>query len=112
MPPLLRAAIAAASLGTDTKRRSVIGCVAVREDGAIVQARNGSVQHPMHDCHAEVRCLRKSGLRPRIFVARVHKNGLAAMARPCAKCMSLLRSKRVVSVTYTTGGSGWAVERP
>ena len=45
-----------------------------------------------------------------LFVARKHKNGTLAMARPCAGCMSLLNACGIKRVFYTTE-NGYAMER-
>lgn len=102
-PEFLYEAIIAAKRGSDTKRRAIVGAVARRRDGKLVQSRNGSVCSPHAPAHAEARLMRKAGNGSIVAVARVLKNGEPAMAKPCPRCMAILRSKGVVCVTYTTG---------
>lgn len=45
-----------------------------------------------------------------VYVSRRHKNGVLAMARPCAGCMSLLTASGVKRVLYTAE-SGYASEK-
>ncbi len=87
-----------------------LGCVGVREDGAIVSAKNGAAEfhttvrscHLLPDSHAEGRVLRKLGKCGNIFVARVSKkDGSLAMAMPCPMCQIRIRSFKVKKVHYT-----------
>ena len=86
-----------------------LGAVGIREDGVIVQSRNGAVNcSSMTDyqlipgAHAEGRVLRKMGRGGVIFVARVAKKDRAfVMARPCPTCRVRITSAKVEKVYYT-----------
>lgn len=109
---MIELAAEAARPDVDRLRRAFIGAVAIRSDGVIVTARNGSSQSKSPSCHAEVRVLRKAGRGSVVFVARVLKNGRFAMAKPCATCMSALRNKDVSLVAFTTDESEYKIIRP
>lgn len=111
IPSLLEMASEASDPSQDRLRRAFVGCVGVRRDGVVVKARNGSAKRPTASCHAEVRALRKCGIGADLYVARQLKNGQLAMARPCARCMAVLRSKGVKLVVFTTGSSTWEAIR-
>lgn len=110
MHPLLELAMKAARPDVDKKRRAYIGACAVRSDGVIVTARNGSATCVTPAVHAEARVLRKSGWSADVFIARLLKNGQPAMARPCARCRARLRSAGVKFVTYTLDGGSYSME--
>lgn len=110
MHPLLELAIRAARPDVDRKRRAYVGCVALRTDKVIVQARNGSATSVSPNCHAEIRALRKSGKNAEVYVARLLKNGQTAMARPCSRCRASLRNAGVKFVTYTKDDGDWGME--
>lgn len=55
--------------------------------------------------HAEEDALRRCG-SPKgatMYLARVGRNGLPAMAKPCSICEDLLRDSRIKKVIYTIG---------
>jgi tRNA(Arg) A34 adenosine deaminase TadA len=103
MPKELLLAIAAANPFADTRRRFMVGAVALRQDGVLVRARNGSTNTPEPSVHAEARVLRKAGKRATLYVARIGKNGCLGNARPCARCLSYMVSAEVELVYYTDG---------
>ena len=85
-------------------RDFLVGAAAIRADGAIVVSRNGNTLKPTHASHAESRLMKKAGHGSVVFVVRIRNdNGNTAMAKPCAKCQALLKSKGVVLVYYTSG---------
>ena len=87
------------------KRRDVrnyrFGAVAVRRDGVVVFARNGSADFPLQVMHAESRVVRKAGRGAVIFVCRIGRDGGFRLARPCDGCLSELRNRRARRVYYT-----------
>ncbi len=101
-------AIRIAKGGTED-RNYLIGCVALREDGAVVVAPNILTKKPEHSAHSENRCLKKSGTNAILWVARVHRSGLWANAKPCIKCQTLIRNKKVKRVYYTISNNEYAV---
>lgn len=97
-------AIKAAMKGCD-HRKHFVGAVAIRPDGAIVWATNGTSPNPdsrTPSAHAEVRCLRKASKGSIIFVARIGRNGKIGLAKPCPNCETALRNKGMSKVFYTT----------
>jgi tRNA(Arg) A34 adenosine deaminase TadA len=112
LPRLLDLAAEACEPTQDKVRRAYVGCVAVRaSDGVVVRSRNGSAKRPTASCHAEARAMRKAGWGADVYVARQLKNGQLAMAKPCSRCMAVLRSKGVRLVVYTTGSSTYEIVR-
>lgn len=89
--------------GGNIDRNYLIGCVSLREDGAIVVSPNSLTKRPEHAAHAELKALRKSGLGATLWVARIMRSGEWACAKPCIKCQSLIRNKEVKKVFYTIG---------
>jgi tRNA(Arg) A34 adenosine deaminase TadA len=86
-----------------------IGCVGIRKDGVLVSSKNGAVfstsienYQLIPSSHAEGRVLRKVGYGATLFVGRVsRKDGILAMARPCAMCSVRLSSFKVEKAYYT-----------
>lgn len=83
------------------KRCFWLGAVAVRSDGTVVHARNGSSYHRCPKAHCEVRLMRKVDVGAIVFVARVLRDGSLAQAKPCHNCQSSLRNFGVQEVYYT-----------
>lgn len=91
------------ALKGELERSYLVGAVGVRCDGAVVYARNSIVQFPNRQAHAEYRLSRKLDVGSTVYVARVTKNGLDAIARPCHSCQKVLASSGVKKVYYTIG---------
>jgi pyrimidine deaminase RibD-like protein len=85
----------------NTGKNFLLGCVALRQDGAVVVSSNIRTQTPMHSAHAERRALSKSGLGATLWIARVDRDGIPCMAKPCKLCETLIINKRVKRVYYT-----------
>lgn len=94
--------------GGEEERNYLIGCVGIRTDGAIVVAANLLTKRPEHSAHAELRTLKKSDKGSTLYVARIHRDGNWANAKPCIKCQTLIRNKKVKRVFYTVGPEEWA----
>ena len=92
----------------DKRTHRFVAC-AVRKDGTAVYARNAAATHPMPSGHAEARVLRKAGKGAILYVVRVSKNGAIRPARPCARCLALIRSKKVFRVIYSISDSEYGV---
>lgn len=104
---LLKLAARIAQRGCD-HRTFYLGAVAKRADGAIVHARNEATATPNPGAHAEARVLKRAGKNATVYVARVTKGQREiALARPCAKCMGLMRAYKVKKVYYTIGPNEW-----
>lgn len=77
---------AGVALSGDPRRNALVGCVALRQDGAVVVATNVRTKDPHPHAHAEWRALRKAGRGAILFVARVTRDGALACAKPCLSC--------------------------
>jgi len=96
-----------------------LGAVLTRGSTFLSSAPNKFRNHPwishLHATrHAEMEAVRKclNGTRgSTIYVARVDKNGLPRMARPCPKCMNALYHAGVREVVYTTDEGSYKIER-
>lgn len=82
-------------------RAHAIGAVAIRTDGTLVKARNGSDTCPNPAIHAEYRVMRKAGHGAVVYVARRRKDGRIGLAKPCSHCLCTLRNKGASKVYYT-----------
>lgn len=117
---LLSLAAEVARPETDKIRSAMLGAVAVRADGVIVHARNGSdllVPPTAHaeyrvlispTAHAEYRVLRKCGRGADVYVARVRRDGGIALAKPCPSCVVTMRNRGVKNVFWTVNALEWA----
>lgn len=106
----------AARIAAQTKNKEknfLLGCIALRKDGAYVYSINETViQEKTPSAHAEARALRKAGHGSTLWVARILKNGSWAMAKPCRQCSSLIENKKVEKVYYTIGPGEYGVWVP
>ncbi len=98
---LLKLAAKAARADKKNKRTYSIGAIAIRVDGTLVDARNGSNQQKAPSAHAEARVLRKAGRHAILFVARVKHNGEIGLAMPCINCIILMKLRKVDRCYYT-----------
>lgn len=102
------------ALGSDNEnlhhnRQFLIGSLAERSDGAIVISHNITAQEPTPSAHAEARVLRKADAGCVLYVARVTRDGVWAMSKPCMNCQKLIRSRRVNKVYYTIAPGHYGV---
>ena len=118
---LRQAALIALPTSDNDPRAFWLGCIGIREDGAMVSSKNGAVEfhHTIENyqlvpsSHAEGRVLRKLGKGGIMFVARVsRKDGSLAMARPCGMCQVRLRSFKVKKVFYTINEEQYGIWYP
>ena len=116
MPALLVLASKVADLNKDTCRKAFIGAVAVRADGTLVSSRNGSTQAnyptPTPSVHSEARIVRKAGISATVYVARLRRDGSIGCAKPCSRCLAVMRSHRVEVVYYTIDNKNWGFCSP
>lgn len=94
----------------EDKRNFVLGAIGIRKDGAIVKARNGSVNigcsygggWSFPAAHAERKLCSKMDYNGTVYVSRIARStGELAMARPCVDCMIALRSRKVSKCYYS-----------
>lgn len=91
------------------RRTYLVGAVAVRRDGALVRSRNGAPKYPNQPSHAEARLAAKLDVGATVWVARITRGGIVALAKPCPNCETLLRRRGVRRVIYTTGPDSYGV---
>jgi tRNA(Arg) A34 adenosine deaminase TadA len=104
------AAVKIASL-KDDQRVHRLGAIGLRSDGVIVGAPNAPAPDKTPQAHAEARLCRKLDKGATVFVAR-KSNGSDAiyrLARPCASCQKIMKSKKVARVYYTISDSEFGV---
>lgn len=115
---LIKAAGVALSTDDNDHRHFLLGCVGIREDGALVASRNGAtkfssvVEHYqlLPNSHAEGRVLRKLGKNGTLYVARVtRKDGTMAMSLPCAMCQVRIKAARVSKVFYSINRAQYGI---
>jgi cytidine deaminase len=85
----------------DDGRHFRIAAVGIRNDGAIIKSTNLPTKHPNPRVHAESRLMLKAGWGSTVFVARVLRNGLPALSKPCINCERIMRARGVKKVHYT-----------
>ena len=81
----------------------LFGAVGIRSDGVLVRARNERTEIPCIHAHAEFRLASRLTSGATVAVARVTRDGMTAMAKPCPRCENILRHFHVRKVYYTTG---------
>lgn len=100
--------IASATDENDT-RSYLLGVCALRSDGALIRARNGSIasspSHPYRvipESHAEVRACSRLDQGGEMWVARVRRKDQAlGLAKPCAICQLFIARHRLKRVYWT-----------
>ena len=126
MLDLLKKAAEYAILKRSDGRNFFLGALGVRKDGCIVHAQNAAVfdtfkkrdfannyvYRRFPGSHAEIRLTKKLDFGATLYVARVGRNGLYAMARPCECCRSVLKAFRVKKVFYTISNYEYGVWFP
>lgn len=103
-----RQAVSIAHRCLDNRHR--LGAVIVSGGRIISKAHNLRTRHAEHRAVSPVW---KSELKgATIYVARpLHiQPGAVGMARPCHKCLKLLREVGIVKVVYSNDSGGWTVE--
>lgn len=100
------------------KRGFWLGCIGIRNDGALVYSKNGASQFSdsvkkyqlIPNSHAEGRLLRKIGKYGTIFVSRVSKKDMTlAMAKPCEMCQVRIKSMNIRKVYYTINETEYGI---
>lgn len=112
--------------GLSTYKQHHLGCVAVYGHAIISSGYNSNKTNPTqkklnacrftedtpHTMHSELACLlpligRKDidFSRISLYIYREHRNGELALAKPCASCMSLIRSLGIRHIYYTGNNS-------
>lgn len=120
-PLLIMASQVALPTSEFDKRNFWLGCVGIRDDGAMVSSRNGAAEFSstienyqlMPNSHAEGRVLRKLGKNGTLFVARVsRKDRSLAMSQPCGMCQVRIRAFNVKKVYYTINEYQYGIWMP
>jgi len=59
--------------------------------------------------HAEIDAIRNAGdpVGAKMFVARVTRSGSLGIAKPCDRCMKVIRASGIKKVFYTDESGGW-----
>lgn len=112
-----------------------LGCIAVLKNKIIAAASNKLKTHPvqkkfddryrefnctsdlknMHSLHAEIACvnmIKDSNINFKdveLYIVRLRKNYEYGLARPCAACMNLIKSKGIRKIYFSTN-TGFAFE--
>lgn len=101
------------ALGTlEEDKNSFFGIIGIRNDGAMIVSSNVRTKSPCHSAHAEYRLLKKCDAGSTIWIVRILKNGNWAMAKPCVRCQSLIKNKRVNKVYYSISPGHYGVWNP
>lgn len=104
---------------TSEHRKWKLGAILTRNSQFLSSAPNKFRNHPWINplnatVHAEVAAIKKclNGTRgSTIYVARVDREGLPRLARPCNRCMQTMYLAGVREVVYTTNDGGYRIER-
>ena len=121
---------AAQSVSMLSDHRCRIGCIIVDKHRIISSGHNSDTKcHPIQadidtrhfkcfcagKLHAETSAIipllktRADFSRATVYTYREHKNGDLAMARPCSRCMELIKRLGITRIKYTTE-DGYATE--
>ena len=74
-----------------------------RERGFDVEASNAyATIHAEVSCLSKIRYLNIDFNKVQLYVYREHKNGIKALARPCAACRKMIKDMGIKEVWFTT----------
>lgn len=59
--------------------------------------------------HAEARLAKKLDRGAIVYVVRINRKGKLVMARPCANCLMILKSKKVKKIYYSISENEYGV---
>jgi tRNA(Arg) A34 adenosine deaminase TadA len=104
--------IAKANYVPASDRHYLFGCVAIRDDNAIVVSTNIRTREPTINAHAEGRIAKKCGHGAVLYLARIDRQGRWCNSKPCPGCTSLIRNRMVKRVYYTVSQDVYAVWNP
>lgn len=94
-----------------SNRNFYIGAIGIRNDQAIVIARNEAAMEPTPAVHAEARLAKRLDYGATVYVARIKfaKTNYAeyALAKPCPDCMRVLAHRRVKRIYFTISNNEW-----
>lgn len=96
----------------DEPKNSFLAAIGERSDGILVMATNVRTKNQFHGAHCEVRLLKKCDVGSTIYLVRITRDGKWAMSKPCVKCQTLIKNKRVKKVIYTVGPDEYSVWFP
>lgn len=108
-PARLNQAIGA-TFGGCQSRKFRLAAIGIRRDGRIVVSRNGGTKgERTPSAHAEARLARKLDKGSIVYVARTTKIGNTVIAKPCPRCLAVLKYKAVSKVVYTINENEYGV---
>lgn len=93
--------IAAEAAKRGEARNFYLGCVGIRNDGAMVFSNNTKTQQPLIETHAEFKISKRLTPDSVLYVARILRSGDYALAKPCKPCFRALRARGVQTIYYT-----------
>jgi len=94
---------------TSHRRISMHGAVGIRQDGAIVSAKNLPTQNRNPRVHAEYLLCRKLDYNSIVFVVRINRDGTYTNSRPCINCQLAMRQKGVERCYYTINETEYGI---
>jgi len=119
------AAKVASPSGDQDHRNFLLGCVGIRNDGALILAKNGNIKNMFSknlvniesdkscEYHAEGRALRKMDKGGTLYVARIsRKDGSFVMARPCSRCQAKIKIQKIEKVYYSINNFQYGIWNP
>ena len=111
LPKMFRIAAIIATRGDSKsiKRQYRLAAVAQRSDGVIVGASNISNKSPCPEAHAERRLCGMITKDAIVYVVRIDRVGKLRMAKPCQKCQSYMRNKKVRKVFYSISPTEYGI---
>ncbi len=99
----------AACKETTHRRKALIGAVGVRNDGAVVSAKNLPNPNLNPRVHAEYLLCRKLDDNAVVFVVRLTRTGVYGNSRPCIHCQIAMRQKGIKKCYYTINETEYGV---
>jgi len=100
---------------SDYRSQYLVLAMGIRRDGVRVFATNGAAIHPpelelkIRVAHAEQRLAQKLDSGSVVYVVRLLRNGIHAMAKPCGTCERILRARGVKRAYYTIAPNEFGV---
>lgn len=92
-----------------------LAAIGIRGDGSLVKSTNKATRakatcaEKIFSTHAEARLCKTLGLGATVFVARVNRQEEWAMAKPCKRCETYLRNKKISKLYYTISPNEYGV---
>lgn len=118
MLELIRMAAKIALPTSDNDARDFwLGCIGIRNDGAMIFSKNGAVfstdienYHFIPEAHAECRAVKKMDSGGILYVARVRKkNKDLALAAPCMMCQIKIKARGISKVYFSINENQYGI---